>query len=645
MPLTLKGSNSGGVTIDVPANAGNNTLTFPAATGTALVGTTTTANQIFFGGATSGTLSQSSNLVWDSANNQLDIGAGTQSLPALSTVGDNNTGIYFPAADTIGFVEGGVEAMRLDASGNLGLGVSPTSGWVSGAKVLAFDTSNNGGVSGNQSAIWNFANSIRVSNNAYFNGTNWVYTVTGQAPTSYFQVGGSHVWQTAASGTAPNTFTFTQAMTLDASGNLGIGETSPSTYGQLVVKGGTTSATSPILALVANSFLGSDGPALDFARAGFTQPVQARIRTEDDGTSSSNLSFWTKNTGTAGTLTKRMTLDNAGNLGIGETSPSTYGKLAVIGTGYFSGGLRVNGALSGSGTLIVGAATKATLASNAIYISTTDAGNRLNGFMSLETNPTASSRYFSIGCVEDGIAWRDIVIAGSGGNVGIGTTSPGAPLTINGTGATGGQIQIQRSGTLQGNIYGTGSAFRIENTSSTPIVFLQNTGTEYARIDSSGNLLVGTTTSWSRFAVQHAGATTFGISTVNSDTSGVGQTSIAFVRNGSYVGTINTTSSATSYNTSSDLSLKTTITDAASSLASILALPVRQFDWKNTDEHTDYGVVAQEAYDYAPEMVSQGDLWSVDYGRITPRLIKAFQELSTKLDAAEARIASLEGAN
>ena len=77
-------------------------------------------------------------------------------------------------------------------------------------------------------------------------------------------------------------------------------------------------------------------------------------------------------------------------------------------------------------------------------------------------------------------------------NVGIGTTSPACTLALNGTGVTGGQIQFQRSGTLQGNIYGTSSAFRIENTSSTPIVFLQNTGTEYMRIDSSGNVGIGT---------------------------------------------------------------------------------------------------------------------------------------------------------
>ena len=45
--------------------------------------------------------------------------AGTASLPAITTTGDLNTGIYFPAADTIGFAEGGAEAMRIDSSANL----------------------------------------------------------------------------------------------------------------------------------------------------------------------------------------------------------------------------------------------------------------------------------------------------------------------------------------------------------------------------------------------------------------------------------------------------------------------------------------------------------------------------------------------
>ena len=45
--------------------------------------------------------------------------AGSNTAPALTTTGDTNTGVFFPAADTIAFTEGGVEAMRIDSSGNL----------------------------------------------------------------------------------------------------------------------------------------------------------------------------------------------------------------------------------------------------------------------------------------------------------------------------------------------------------------------------------------------------------------------------------------------------------------------------------------------------------------------------------------------
>ena len=45
--------------------------------------------------------------------------AGTAALPAITTTGDTNTGIFFPAADTIAFAEGGTEAMRLDSSGRV----------------------------------------------------------------------------------------------------------------------------------------------------------------------------------------------------------------------------------------------------------------------------------------------------------------------------------------------------------------------------------------------------------------------------------------------------------------------------------------------------------------------------------------------
>ena len=64
----------------------------------------------------------------------LTIGAGTTALPSISPTGDSNTGIFFPSADTIAFSEGGAEAMRVDSSGRLLIGIS-TSGNANGGPL------------------------------------------------------------------------------------------------------------------------------------------------------------------------------------------------------------------------------------------------------------------------------------------------------------------------------------------------------------------------------------------------------------------------------------------------------------------------------------------------------------------------------
>jgi hypothetical protein len=162
------------------------------------------------------------------SSGNVTVSAGSNTSPSITTVGDTNTGIFFPAADTIAFAEGGVETMRLDSAGNMGLGVTP-SAWAS-RTVLEVGAAGNAFVSGG-------AGDVYVTEGCYYNA-GWKYGNSLYATALYNQYRGTHSWSTAASGTAGNTISFTQAMTLDASGNLGVGETSP-TF-RISIKGDTS---------------------------------------------------------------------------------------------------------------------------------------------------------------------------------------------------------------------------------------------------------------------------------------------------------------------------------------------------------------------------------------------------------------------
>ncbi len=378
---------------------------------------------------------------------------GSASAPTLTNDGDTNTGIFFPAADTVGITTGGTERLRVDSSGNLGLGVTP-SAW-GGTGVRAFQISGYGSFAGS-------VGSVDVYNNAYYDGSAFKY-ISSNPATRYSQntSGASHAWYTAGSGTAGNTISFTQAMTLDASGNLGVGTTSPN------VAGGTRAVT-------------LDAPT-------------------------------------------------AGN---------------------YSG------------------------------------------------------------------------------------------------------FELMTGGVLRAKFIGNSSQTYFGTETGTPLILVTG-GTERARIDTSGNLLVGktsadTTSSGLTLIKQGAG---YGQVVCVKTVSGSGYNAWANYYNGTYIGGIDFSNTATSFPTSSDIRLKKDIVDAGSASAKIDQIRIVAHGWKHDENDTvEFGVIAQELNLIAPQAVVAGDdgeeiekTWAVDYSKLVPMLIKAHQEQQAIITQLQADVAALKG--
>ena len=128
-----------------------------------------------------------------------------------------STGLIGSNSGAIAFATSSTERMRIDSSGNVGIGVTP-SAW-DAAVYTALQISTN-------SSIASFTNGeTRYSSNCFYNTSTWKYITSSQLASAYTQGAGAHTWFTAPSGTAGNAITFTQAMTLDSSGNLLVGTT------------------------------------------------------------------------------------------------------------------------------------------------------------------------------------------------------------------------------------------------------------------------------------------------------------------------------------------------------------------------------------------------------------------------------------
>jgi hypothetical protein len=256
-------------------------------------------------------------------------------------------------------------------------------------------------------------------------------------------------------------------------------------------------------------------------------------------------------------------------------------------------------------------------------------------------------------------------------NVGIGTSSPSGKFDVSGTVvASGLNARITNTDTdasaraaIQ---FKTGASANVWQafTRNNQLVFGVSGVADYATIDSSGNLLVGTTTSQAVLTIkgtqqgnqawlEQSAAGGYCLTT-KAYTNGGTYYHAAFniVGSGTGVGSITSSSTLTSYNVSSDYRLKENIAPLTGALEKIAQLKPSVYNYKSDPTTNIEGFVAHELQSIVPHAVtgqkdavdSDGNpvYQGVDASFLIPHLVAAIQEQQATINALTARLVALE---
>jgi hypothetical protein len=408
-------------------------------------------------------MSQTKAQLIDGKSAEIEFTGGSASGPAISFTGDTNTGIYSPGADQVAVATNGTGRVFVDASGNVGVGTSSPN---SDLHILSGNPRVNLQSSGASSTADYFLLCRKADNTAYSVNVK----ATGESLT--FGTGGN----------PGNSYVPSERLRITSAGLVGIGTDSPgellhvvnpTTTAEIRLSGGTTAANYSQIGFHGGSTRNAE-IAVNSAFMTLTHQNSGVVRVETGGS-------------------ERARIDSSGRLLVG-TSTDTTAKLVVKGSaGSGDDGINV---ISGSTT----AGSKA-----AIFFSPSSTGSSSTGsaIKTERLSPDGSDLQFYT-CTALGSSPTERMRITSAGLVGINTTSPSGQLSVTFNGNSVQGIVATDTGTPgAGNYYLLcGSSGGIQNVASNEIHHSavsalafrtgSGNGTERARIDSSGRLLVGT---------------------------------------------------------------------------------------------------------------------------------------------------------